>query len=286
MRERSDQELEQLFALDGNAGPARPIDDRRASAIIGGALGGAGFPSPASGGGTSGGAATGGKAALAVKLAIVTGGLATIAVVAWIALRDKPHAAITAPPAAPIVAVAPPPVVAPEPPPAAAPQPAPAENSADDDAAAEPAEPIDTAPEKPPTPTKAKAHAATQKQLDDLLAKANAQRAAHAWKAADELYARVSASAPTGLAGQTALVASATLHLEHLNDPAGAERRFRAVLAHPGGLAEDARWGLAECARAKGDAPAEKRALSDFLAHHPSSAIAPRAHARLAELSP
>src|SRR3569833_2933678 len=65
MRERSDQELEQMFALDATAGPARPIDDRRARTFVTGALGGAGFPSPASGGGTSGGA-TGGKA-LAVK---------------------------------------------------------------------------------------------------------------------------------------------------------------------------------------------------------------------------
>lgn len=271
-----------MFALDATAGPARAIDDRRASAIIAGALGGAGFPSPASGGGTSGGAASGGKAALAVKLAIVTGGLATIAVVAWFALRETSPAATPAP----IVAAAPPPVETPPPvvaavppPPPAEPAPAPADEPTD--VAAD--EPVDVAPEKP------RAHAkphASPAQLDDLLAKANAQRAAHAWKAADALYARVVAGSPTGLAGQTALVASATLHLEHLNDPAGAERRFRAVLAHPGGLAEDARWGVAECERARGDTAGEKRALDDFLAHHASSPIAPRARARRAELSP
>jgi len=273
-----------MFALDATAGPARPIDDRRASAIIAGALGGAGFPSPASGGGTSG-AATGGKA-LAVKLAIVTGGLATIAAVAWFALRDTPRAAAPAP----VVVAAPPPV---EPPPvvAAAPPPALPESPP---TVEEPADEVTDPPADEPsdaTPKKTHAHAkprasTTPAQLDDLLAKANAQRAAHAWKAADALYARVSTSSPAGLAGQTALVAAAQLHLEHLNDPAGAERRFRAVLAHPGGLAEDARWGVAECERARGDTAGEKRALDDFLAHHASSPIAPRARARLAELSP
>jgi len=274
-----------MFALDATAGPARPIDDRRASAIIAGALGGAGFPSPASGGGTSG-AAPGGKA-LAVKLAIVTGGLATIAAVAWFALREPPRAAAPAP----VVVAAPPPVEPPPPVVAAAPPPAPVESPPTVE------EPTDEVTDPPtdepsdPTPKKPRAHAkpraaTTPAQLDDLLAKANAQRAAHAWKAADALYARVSASSPAGLAGQTALVASAQLHLEHLNDPAGAERRFRAVLAHPGGLAEDARWGVAECERARGDTAGEKRALDDFLAHHASSPIAPRARARLAELSP
>jgi len=273
-----------MFALDATAGPARPIDDRRASAIIAGALGGAGFPSPASGGGTSG-AAPGGKA-LAVKLAIVTGGLATIAAVAWFALREPPRAAAPAP----VVVAAPPPV---EPPPvvAAAPPPAPVESprtveEPTDEVTAPPTdEPSDPTPKKPRAHAKPRA-ATTPAQLDDLLAKANAQRAAHAWKAADALYAHVSASSQAGLAGQTALVASAQLHLEHLNDPAGAERRFRAVLAHPGGLAEDARWGVAECERARGDTAGEKRALDDFLAHHASSPIAPRARARLAELSP
>jgi len=263
-----------MFALDATAGPARPIDDRRASAIIAGALGGAGFPSPANGGGTTGGAAATGTKALAVKLAIVTGGLATIAAVAWFALRDKPEP----PPAAPIAALAPTPVEPPAPPPVVAPPPAPAPPEQ-----VEEPDPIDVTPDKPHAKPH---HAATASQLDDLLAEANAKRAAHDWKAADALYARVVAKSPTGLAGQTALVASATLHLEHLNDAAGAERKFRRVLAHPGGLAEDARWGIAECERARGDTAGEKRALDDFLAHHASSAIAPRARARLAELAP
>ena len=276
-----------MFALDGNAGPARPVDDRRASAIIAGALGGAGFPSPASGGGSGSGgaAATAGKPAIGVKLAIVTGGLVTIATVAWFAMHraappqpqpqtqtQTPTALATATPmpaAAPAIANTPPPT----------PEPAP-------EIAIVPPAPDETgiAPVAKHHP---RAHpATTAEQLDDLLAEANAQRAAHEWKAADALYARVVAGSPKGLAGQTALVASATLHLEHLGDPVGAERRFRSVLAHPGGLAEDARWGVAECERARGDEKAERHALDDFLAHHPSSPIAPRARARLAELGP
>jgi hypothetical protein len=121
---------------------------------------------------------------------------------------------------------------------------------------------------------------------DDLLAEANAARAAHRWRDADALYARVAGGAPVGLAAQAALVASATIHLEHLGDPAGAARRFAAALASGprDALAEDARWGLAEAARATGDTAAERRALDDFLAHHAGSPRAPRARARRTEL--
>lgn len=121
----------------------------------------------------------------------------------------------------------------------------------------------------------------------DLLAEANAARASHDWRAADVLYRRVVRTvAMDPLAAQTALVASAEIHLEHLHDPAGAARAFRAALA--GGLratlAEDARWGLAEAARALDDNDAERRALDDFLSHHPASPRAERARARRAQL--
>jgi hypothetical protein len=123
---------------------------------------------------------------------------------------------------------------------------------------------------------------------DDLLAEANAARAAHRWREADALYARVARGEPGRLAVQTALVASGSIRLEHLGDPGGAAQRFRAALA--GGsraaLAEDARWGLAEAARATGEAAEERRALDEFLAHHAGSPRAPRARARRAELGP
>lgn len=300
MRDRSDHELEQLFALDANAGPARPVDDRRATAIIAGALGTAGFPSPASGGG-----AAVAKTAIKVKLAIITGGIATIAV-AWFALHTGRRApATTAQPAVAQPAVEPSPVpvtatptptpvaVDPSPLPRAAqpslaPAAAPARGSFDPSLSTSAADVSSVAPSRTPAKPHERGHAraAAADPLDDLLAEANAQRAAHDWKAADALYARVVARSPKGLAGQTALVASAQLHLEHLGDPAGAEKRFRSALAHAGSLAEDARWGVVECEHARGDTAAERRALDDFLAHHPSSPITPRARARLAELPP
>jgi hypothetical protein len=121
---------------------------------------------------------------------------------------------------------------------------------------------------------------------EDLLAEANAARLARNWRGADALYTRVASAGGTALAAQTALVASAQLHLEHLGDPEGAARRFgRALTSGAGGtLAEEARWGLAEVARANRDSAAERRTLDDFLAHHAGSVRATQARARRAEL--
>jgi hypothetical protein len=121
---------------------------------------------------------------------------------------------------------------------------------------------------------------------DDLLGEANAKRAAKQWRESDGLYMRVVRRAPKSLAAQTALVASASIHLEHLGDPRGASKRFRRALATApnGALAEEARWGLAEAARAQHDDAAEAHALDDFLAHHASSPLVPRARTRRSEL--
>ncbi|HEX3763721.1 MAG TPA: hypothetical protein VHW23_33725 [Kofleriaceae bacterium] len=299
MGESSDRELERLFDLDDAAGPARPIDASRSAAIVAAALRGAGFPP---GGGSSGGSggAAGAKSAIATRLALVASG-AVLAIGAWLLVR-------TPAPAAELPAAAPAPVVQPvePPPPAAAPASAAvAPGASEDEAAPEPPEPPEqaeqpeqgdapTAPPSPParTRTRPRQHARveaprTPAEAADLLARANAARLAHDWRAADALYRRVArGGGGNGLAAQTALVASAELHLEHLGDPAGAARRFRAALAGGAGeaLAEDARWGLAESARAAGDAAAERRALDDFLAHHPASARAERARTRRAEL--
>lgn len=293
MGELSDRELERWFDLDDPVGPAQPIDATRSAAIIAAALRGAGVP-PGGGGGGGGNpsAAMRGKSAVATKLALVTGGV-VIAVATWLVVR----AAEPAEPLAPAL-VAPAPVARPpEPPPTPAPASAVASTEASDEAAAPapghdpPGAPIPpTRPRRHPRPPVAAPR--TSAGAEDLLARANAARGAHDWRAADALYRRVArAGGGTGrgtddLAAQTALVASAELHLEHLGDPAGAARRFRAALAGGAGaaLAEDARWGLAESARALGDAAAERRALDDFLAHHPASARAERARTRRAEL--
>jgi len=308
----TDQKLERAFRLDESAGPAKPLERGVEAAIVLAALSGAGFavPPPVGGGGGGAAPATPGasgvpgvkgatataKASAVGKLALVIGGGAAVTaavIVAWIAVRPRHEETIaTTQPATPVVrAQTPPAPEAPAPQPAAPvvsppvvvhverPAPAPAPHAHHDrdrhvEATHAPAEPApEIAPEPPAAP-------------EDLLAEANAARAAHQWSKADALYAKVAAM-PNRLAADTALVADAQLHLEHLGDPAGAARRFRAALAASprGALAEDARWGLAEAARALGDAGAEKAALDDFLAHHADSPLASRARARAAELS-
>src|SRR5262245_63698390 len=81
MAEHRDIDLQRLFELDGGPGPARAIDDARFSAIIAGALGGAGFPPPVGPGGAGaapGGAkvagSTAGKGLAAGKLTLLIGG--------------------------------------------------------------------------------------------------------------------------------------------------------------------------------------------------------------------
>jgi hypothetical protein len=324
MRDLSDREIDRLFELDDAPGPARPVDSARAAAIVAGALARAGFPPSGGGGGGGGGAHAAAshvgaaRRGPAIKLAIVGGAAAvTLTAIAWLVMRAPREAApVVAPPAAaaitpsaptaPAAAIAPPAatdavaaVVTPPPvandavaaAPAAA-TPPPVAN----DAPAKPSQP--TAPPRQAPSKIAKPHvrghrappraepARIAAAPDDLLAEANAARVAHRWRDADALYSRVVSGGQDDLAVQAALVASASLRLEHLGDPAGAARRFRAALAAgPGAtLAEDARWGVAESARALADPAGELRALDDFLAHHAGSARAGRARARRAEL--
>lgn len=277
----TDQQLEQMLTLDAAQGPALPIEAAHADAIVDAALVGAGFgpgPGPTGGstssGGTPSSGAGGARMAKGAKLALV-GSAATLAiiVVAYFLTRHPrqaevavvtPDAAVDAPPAG--------------------------------SGSATPETPIDEAaitiePTPTPTPTRPKhiekvEKPAEKKTVDDLLGEANAKRAEKEWRDSDLLYGRVVDKAPKSLAAQTALVASGSLHLEHLRDPRGAAKRFwRALeLAPSGGVAEDARWGLAEALRALHDDKGEAAALDDFLAHHASSPLASRARARRAEL--
>ena len=122
--------------------------------------------------------------------------------------------------------------------------------------------------------------------VEDIVALANQQRKEKRWRAAEALYERVMRDHARTDAAAIATVASASLHLDHLADPAGALRRFRQALRlRPDGpLAEEARWGLAETHRALGDVEAESAALEGFLAAHPRSVNAARARQRLTEL--
>jgi hypothetical protein len=325
MGEHADRDLERLFALDAGAGPALALDDARSSAIIAGALGGAGFPPPMPGG--PGGALGGGKVAASAaakgiaagKLTLLAGGAVTaLATIAWLAVRSPvapsavsvPRAPLSSPTDNAAPAVSPPPIAAgpsatahdlaassvDESPPALvghAPAAKPARDRRPAITASEPARGATASSgsrRRASTPAVAPAQEpiATPAAMtpEDLLAEANAARVAYRWRDADALYARVAAGEPASLAVQTALVASASIHLEHLADPSGAARRFRAALAAGprAALAEDARWGLAEAARVTGDSAAELHALDDFLAHHAGSPRAPRARARRTEL--
>ncbi len=122
--------------------------------------------------------------------------------------------------------------------------------------------------------------------VEDIVALANQQRKEKRWRAAEALYERVMRDHARTDAAAIATVASASLHLDHLADPAGALRRFRQALRlRPDGpLAEEARWGLAETHRALGDEAAEREALDRFLSAHPRSVNAARARQRLTEL--
>lgn len=273
----TDAQLEHLLALDNSPGPALAIDAAHADALIEAALDGAGFLGGGGGGGGGGSGAGASGSAAGVKLAIGAAVLAAaVAVVLFLARRGGGHeqeAAVTPPDAAlPDAAVAgggggggsataiAPPVDAPDPEIEITPEP--------------------DRPDRPDRPAKPQPSAA------DLLGEANAKRMAKQWREADALYAKVVDRAPKGLAAQSALISSATIRLEHLGDPKGAAQRFRRVLAMApnGALAEDARWGIAEAARATGNTKAEAAALDDFLAHHAGSALAARAKARREEL--
>jgi hypothetical protein len=155
-----------------------------------------------------------------------------------------------------------------------APEPVPV---APEHAPVEPA-PVPPLPESAPLPSNA--------PVEDIVSLANQRRKEKRWRAAEELYELAMRDHAGTDAAAIATVASASLHLDHLADPAGALRRFhKALHLRPdGALAEEARWGLAETHRALGDGAAERAALRTFLSAHPRSVNAGRARQRLAEL--
>jgi hypothetical protein len=121
----------------------------------------------------------------------------------------------------------------------------------------------------------------------DLLVQANRFRAEHRWRAAERLYTRVYRGHPAVLQARSAMVAAASLRLEHLNDARGALRLYQRVLretAASGDLAEEALWGIAEAHRVLSNSAAETKTLERFLSIYPNSVLAPRARKRLAAM--
>ncbi len=292
----TDEQLERMLALDSAPGPALAIDTAHADEIVDAALVGAGFGPSGGGGGSSGGSgrasgsanagASGGTMAAGTKLAIVVGAAVVVVAIALFAWRGKRGG--SEPLATPMVDAAVDSAIigtgAPsEDVPSGEPAPA---DPLPEDSPRDARPPRDEPTADPPRRAKPSRDRSPKDQAADLLGEANAKRAAKQWRESDALYARVVRLAPKSLAAQTALVASASLHLEHLGDPKGAARRFRRALAlaPSGAVAEDARWGLVEAARATRDRTGEAAALDEFLAHHPRSPLASRAKARRAEL--
>ncbi len=267
----TDAELERLLVLDAGEGPAPAIDAAHEAAMIEAVLDGAGFGpggGPGSGAGAPGGIATG------TKLAILGGAALLVVAIVLLVGRGRHHDAPVA--AAPADAAIDAPIDA-----AGS-----GTTLAAPHADASPAEVTIDMTDVAPAPETPKRTPQRRESAADLLGEANAKRAAKQRRESDALYARVVERAPKSLAAQSALIASASLHLEHLGDPKGAAQRFRRALAlaPSGALAEEARWGIAEAARATKDRVAEAAALDDFLAHHGTSPLAGRAKARRAEL--
>lgn len=122
--------------------------------------------------------------------------------------------------------------------------------------------------------------------LEDLLQQANRARAAGEFSEAAQLYAQVYDGRPSSLSAYVALVAAASLELEHLDHPARARKLFESALrARPtGALDLEARQGLALALRDLGARNDEVAALRTLIARHPGRPAATRARARLAEL--
>lgn len=140
-------------------------------------------------------------------------------------------------------------------------------------------------PEPPSAPTGAPPSLRTRVESVDWQ-RANELRAEHRWAAAAQAYAALSVHG-AGPETSTAAVAAAALALEHLRRPALACRLYaralaKGAVANP--VAEEARWGLAACARQQGHRDEEVRALRGFLAEHPGSVWRSEATTRLAAL--
>ena len=147
------------------------------------------------------------------------------------------------------------------------------------------------APVTPPPPTPEPAPAivpppAPHHGAQDLLRQANERRAQRRWRDAQTLYRRVEREYPGSSPAYVAMLAEASLRLEHLHDAKGALALYHGALAKgPSTLREEAAFGVIECYHALRRTKDEKRALEKFVAEHPDSPVAPRARERLQELA-
>lgn len=119
----------------------------------------------------------------------------------------------------------------------------------------------------------------------DALERANAARGARRYSEALDTYSSVVERYPSSLQAQAARVAAAALWLERFHDLPAAERLYASALARGGEVAVEARHGLAEVYRARGDSARERAALVEMVQAHPHHPLTEKARARLREMA-
>jgi tetratricopeptide (TPR) repeat protein len=143
---------------------------------------------------------------------------------------------------------------------------------------------IERAEPAPPRAAGRSSH--SERAPEDLLQKANRQRAAGQFRDAAASYAIIYEQFPHAASAYVARVAGASLELEHLANPMRARRLFeQALRERPAGpLDLEARQGLSVALRDLEDRSAEIATLQALVGAHPDSPAARRAQVRLREL--
>ncbi|HEY2900272.1 MAG TPA: tetratricopeptide repeat protein [Polyangia bacterium] len=273
-----------LQRLDDAGGPARPLSDQQARALVRGALSRV-IAGDADGRARAVPARQIGRAAIVIA-GVLLGGAAVAGLTASRLWRSTPmlstmidHQSPSVPSAGEAATEAAAPVEE------TAPAPTGAEASAP-----RPSEHHKTAPHSRTTAHVADARASTEPEVaggyaDDVLSLANQLRGQRRWRDAAIAYQRVITTFPETDSAFVAMLARAELLLDHLGRPTEALGLFQRALAQPSGLlTEEAHYGIATCYRALGDSERERQALNAFLAAHPHSLLRASAAVRLAEL--
>ena len=260
--------------LDGHAGPAARLPDERANALLAAALlefdhlhaPQAPASAPAGKGRWAGGSlktwavAAGGLLALA-------GGAAAARHYFQAAPQRATPAQVAAPSPAPSAPLSPP----------SQPSPPEVQPEASSTPASQP-----EAQREPERPARAVGRGAPE----DLLQKANHQRALGQFKDAAQTYAQVYERFPRSISAYVARVAAGAIELEHLSNPTRARKLFEQALREQprGALDLEAQQGLSVALRDLEDRAGEAAVLRALIARHPDSPAARRAQVRLREL--
>lgn len=108
-----------------------------------------------------------------------------------------------------------------------------------------------------------------------LLAEARTLRREDRWADAATTYRRLLRDHPRSSEAHTASVSLGDLLLDRLGEPEQAARAYLRYIRDGGGvLAPEARWGIIRARREQKDARAERKAIDDFIRHHPDDARA------------